>query len=116
MHDALLVGRFERFGDLPRDRQGLVDRNRAARSPLRQILALDELHDESVRASGLLEPVDGRNVRMVERRERPRLALEADQALGVRGKRVGPRREPGSSGNAWIIDGPAPQISRRSVR
>ena len=46
MDDPLLVRRFERLGDLPRDRQRLVDRDRAARDPLREILALDEFHHE----------------------------------------------------------------------
>ena len=34
MDDALLVRRVERLGNLLRDRQGLVDRDRAARDPL----------------------------------------------------------------------------------
>ena len=44
--DALLVRRFERLGDLLRDRQRLVERNRATRDALRQIVALDEFHHE----------------------------------------------------------------------
>ena len=46
MNDPLLVRRFERLGDLLRDRQRLVERDRAARDPLREVLALDELHHE----------------------------------------------------------------------
>ena len=46
MDDPLLVRGFERLGDLLRDRQRLVERDRAARDPLRQILALDEFHHE----------------------------------------------------------------------
>ena len=76
MDDALLVRRFERLGDLLRDRQRFVERDRAARDPLRQILALDEFHHERVHAAGLLEPVDRRDVGMIQRRERLRLALE----------------------------------------
>ena len=34
MNDPLLVRRLERFGDLPRDRQRLVERNRPARDPV----------------------------------------------------------------------------------
>ena len=37
---------FERLGDLPRDRQRLVERHRPARDVRREILALDELHHE----------------------------------------------------------------------
>ena len=46
MNDPLLVRGFERVRDLLRDRQGFVDRDRAARDPLREVLALDELHHE----------------------------------------------------------------------
>ena len=87
--DPLLVRRFERLGDLLRDRQRFVDRNRAARDALRQIVALDQFHHEGVHAAGFLEPVDRGDVRMIQRRERLRLAFEARQAFGVCGERVG---------------------------
>ena len=58
------------------------------RDALRQILALDELHHERVHAAGLLEPIDRRDVGMIQRRERLRLALEPRQAVGVRRERV----------------------------
>ncbi|MDP3716846.1 MAG: hypothetical protein Q8T13_03670 [Acidobacteriota bacterium] len=35
--------RFERLGDLPRNRQRFIEWNRPARDLLRQILALEEL-------------------------------------------------------------------------
>ena len=44
--DPLLVRGFERLGDLPRDGQGLIERDRAAGDALRQVLALDQLHDQ----------------------------------------------------------------------
>ena len=59
---------------------------RPARDALGERLALDELQDEGLRAAGLLEAVDVRNVRMVERGEHLRLALEARQPLRVRGE------------------------------
>ena len=46
MDDPLLVCRFEGLGDLLRDGKRVVDRDRATRDPLRQILAFDELHHE----------------------------------------------------------------------
>ena len=48
MDDALLMRGFESLGDLLRDWQRLVDWDRALRNPLRQILALDEFHHQSV--------------------------------------------------------------------
>ena len=81
----LLVRRLERLGDLLRDWQGLVERNRSARDALRQILAFDELHDEGRHAVRLFEPEDLRNVRMIERGEDFGLALEARQPLAIAG-------------------------------
>ena len=49
MDDALLVRGFERVRDLLRDRQRLVERDRAPRDPLREIVAFDQLHHEGMR-------------------------------------------------------------------
>ena len=46
VNHSLLVRRFERLRDLFRDGQRFVERDRAAGDPLREILALDQLHDE----------------------------------------------------------------------
>jgi hypothetical protein len=68
MDDALFVCGFERAGDLRRDRERLVQRHRALCDAIRQRGPLDELHDERDHATALLEAVDLRDVRMVERR------------------------------------------------
>ena len=73
-----------RVGDLLRDRRRLRDRQRAARDQCREVVAVDELHDERARASRLLEPVDRGDVRMLELREQLRFALEPRQTLGIR--------------------------------
>ena len=83
MDDPLLVRRFEGFGDLLRDRQRLVKRDRSARDALREILALDQLHHEGLHAVGVLQPVDRGDVRMIQRGEDFRFALKARQAVGV---------------------------------
>ena len=61
--------------------------DRAAVDPgaqaLRQILAVDEFEHESARRSNLFEPVDLRNVRVIERGERLRFTLEAAEVLRV---------------------------------
>ena len=46
---------------------------------------LHKLHDQRGRAARRLEAVDLRDVRMVEGRERPRLALEPGEPLGIVG-------------------------------
>ena len=83
MDDALVVRLLERLGDLLRDLERLVDGDRAAREPLLEVFALDELESEERLPVGLLEPVDRGDVRVVEGGEKVRLALEAAQALGV---------------------------------
>ena len=87
--DALLVGLFERLGDLPRDRDGLVDGNRPALQALREVFPLDELHGEDALAGDLLQAEEGGDVRMREGGEDLRLALEAGESVGVGGERLG---------------------------
>ena len=83
MDDAVLVRRFERLGNLPRDRQRFVDGQRAARDPVGERVALDQLQDERVDVAAVLEPVDRRDVRMVERGQHLRLAPEAREAIRI---------------------------------
>ena len=81
--DALLVRGFERVGDLARDRERLLNRQRARRQTLGERRALDQLEHEAADAVGLLEAVDRADVRMIQRRQHPRLALEAREPLGI---------------------------------
>jgi hypothetical protein len=81
VHDAALVGRLERLGDLQRDLQRLVPRERAAREPLREVLPLDELHRQEAHTVRFVKTVDRRDARVVQRRQQLRLALEAGQPL-----------------------------------
>ena len=46
MDDALLVRGLERLGDLPRDRQCLVERDRTTGDAFGQVVALHEFHHE----------------------------------------------------------------------
>ena len=88
MNDAGLVRRLERLGDLRRDRQGVVERDRSLRDPLLQGLPVDQLQHERARAALLLDAVDLRDVRMIEGREQLGFPLEAGQAVGIAGKGV----------------------------
>ncbi len=64
MNDAQLVRRFQRFSNLPRNRQCFIERDRPARDPLREILALDQFHHECTDAIGFFQAVDVRDVGM----------------------------------------------------
>ncbi len=82
------VRRFKGLGNVFRDRQCLVERDRATGDPLREILTLNEFHDERVGGARFFKPVNRRDVGMIQRRERLRLAFEPCQAFGVSGERV----------------------------
>ena len=55
--------------------------DRPTNQPLRQILALDQFHDEGRHAPALFQAVDGGDVRMVQRREHFGFALEPRQPI-----------------------------------
>ena len=88
MDDALLVRRFERVGDLLRDRQRLVDRDRSVRDPIRECRTFDQLHHERTNAARLFETVDAADVGMVQRGEDLCFTLEACEAIGIERERV----------------------------
>ena len=83
MNDPLLVRRFQRVGDLLGDGKSFVEWNRAARDALREIVALNEFHDERGGARTFFEPVDGGDMRMIERGEHFRFALKAREPIGI---------------------------------
>ena len=83
VNDPLLMRGFERVRDLFRNGQRLIKRNRAARDALREIVALDEFHDERGGARTFFKPVDGGDVRMIERGEHFRFALKAREPIGI---------------------------------
>ncbi len=87
MHDAVPV----RLGETPRHLQGdvehLVERQRAARDPLRQGLAAVVGHgDEDLAVLGLFDLMDGAQVRVIERRGGARFTEKAGLGLGIAGQ------------------------------
>ena len=93
MDDARIVRGLQRPGNLSRDRQRVVDLNtcghRCRLVPLGdqfgEILTRHQLHDDGA-------PLDGvyrRDVRMVERGQRRRLALESRESIGIGGHGLG---------------------------
>ena len=90
MDDARAVRLVERVADLDRDRQRLVDRERAAcRAACGERLAFEILQDEEVDAVLLADVEQRADVRVAERRDRARLALEALAQLRIAGERRG---------------------------
>ena len=59
---------------------------RAIRSA--SVVALDQFEHERVGLAAVLEPVDRPDVRMIQRREHLRFALEAGEAIGIARERV----------------------------
>ena len=65
--------------------QRLVEWERAPGDALRQVVALDQFHDEGANSAGFFEAVNVRDVRMVQGRERLCFAGEPGQSVGVAG-------------------------------
>ena len=81
--DALVVRGLERLGNLLRDAQRLDERDRPAAQAIREVFALHQLHHQRAAAAGFLEAVDAGDVRMAERGQHLRLAVEARHAVLV---------------------------------
>ena len=86
MHDPFFVGGLERLGDLDGDRQRLFDLHGPAPQPVGERLAFDELHHEEVLSVDVLHAEQGRDSRVVERREHLGFTLESPDAFFVRSK------------------------------
>ena len=91
MNDALVMRRFQRFGDLTGDGQDLRQ-TQADRCPstvgcsrfgdqVGQRAPLDELHDQGAEAVALFETMDGRDVGVIQRREHLRFAAKTGQRI-----------------------------------
>ncbi len=86
MHDSRAVCGGKRVRDLRAEAQRLFRRQRSAAQAVGQRIAVEILHDEILDALLRAHIVQRADVRMGERRDRPRLALEALAHLGVRGE------------------------------
>ena len=81
--DPLLVRRLQRLGDLAREYECHVERQRSAGKTIGQGRAVDHFHHDGVAAACDFEAVDGGDVRMVQRREQPRLALQPRDPIRI---------------------------------
>ena len=81
--DPLLVRGLQRLGDLAREFECHVERQRSAGKTIGQGRAVDHFHHNGVPAACDFEAVDGGDVRMVQRREQPRLALQPRDPIRI---------------------------------
>ena len=79
----------ERVGDLGSDRERLVEWQRSSFKPRGQRLTLEMRHDQVVRAIHTPDVIDAADVRMVQRGNCARLALETSPRFGVAGDFTG---------------------------
>jgi hypothetical protein len=83
MDDALRVGRLERIDHLRRNRQCLVERQRACRQAVGERWPVDQLEHQRRRVAGRLEAIDRGDVGMVQRGQQLGFAAEPHQSIGV---------------------------------
>ena len=88
MDDPLFVRRFERVGDLLCDRERFIDRDRAARNAAREVRPR-RVPSRARNVGRPLEPVNGGDVRMVERGECSGPARESRDTIRIKGERLG---------------------------
>ena len=89
MDDSLAMRLVERVGDLGRDLQRLLERERPFLETRCQRLALQMRHDDKVRAIDAADVVDAADVRMVQRGDRTSFALETGPQFGIVGDLAG---------------------------
>ncbi len=77
MDNAALMRPFEALADREAILEHLIQRQRTSRQPIGQGLAVETLHHEKIDAVLVADVVERADVRVVQRRDRPRFALEA---------------------------------------
>ena len=85
------VGRLQRLGDLPGDRQGFVQWNRPLGNAVGERGTFDQLQDERLGTVSRIffSAVDGGNPRVVQAGEDLRFSLEPGQAIRIGRESVG---------------------------
>ena len=84
MHDVVVVGRLEGLGNLPRQGERLTERQPGRPSQsLLECFPFDDFEDERLHAFGPLDPVDRRDVRVIERGQHAGFALEAREPVRI---------------------------------
>ena len=83
MNDALLMGGFQRFGDLAGNGQRLIERDCVLHDAMSQCGPIDQLQDERPRVAALPQAVDAGDVGMIQRGKDFGLTLKAGRRLGL---------------------------------
>ena len=89
MNDPALVRRLQAFGKLSRDPNDFIEPQWTDRETFGERRAFDEFEYERRDACALLETVDRPDVRMIQRRKRTSLLLEAGESVGILREGVG---------------------------
>jgi hypothetical protein len=79
---------LERVDELPGNRERIVERQCAALDAIREGLAGNQLEDEREGTVRVVDAVDRRDARMIERRQQFGLALEAGDPIGIAGENL----------------------------
>ena len=77
------MGCLQCLGDLQRHVERFVDGQRPLEQPVRQRVAVGQLHDDERLRVAQLQVVDGGDVGVVHGRQHARLAFEARQPLSI---------------------------------
>ncbi len=83
MDDALRMRCFESLDNLSRNRQRIVQRQRALGDAIGERWSLHEFEHERSDSIRLLEAENRPDIRMVQRRQQLRFALESSEAIGI---------------------------------
>ncbi len=102
MDDARPMRLVQRVGDLDGVTEALVEWQLTPAKPRSQGLAFEIRHDEECRAGLVADIVERADVRMIELRERPRVALEALAELRVAGKGIAQELERDDAAEARV--------------
>jgi hypothetical protein len=83
MDNTFVVRSVERLRNLTRNRERRVERHRPARDSSGEIFALDKFHHQEVAAGRLFQSKQRRDVRVMDRGQQLRLALEARRSIAI---------------------------------
>ena len=86
MNNALLMGGFERLGDLSGDGQGFINRDGPFGNPVGQLRSLDEFEDQGLRVTGRFQTVNRADIGVIQRRQDFGFALEPSETVRIGGE------------------------------